>query len=150
MVIFLSVVTEGRVLPHVEKVPNDAKDDQGKDDANYCPSSNIHRVMGVTYPGEADPKCQNDHGKLDKGSEDLENPVGEPDSSIAENGRKVAEPCLKIDDDEHGTIETERGMPREKRQSCLMQLFLGSVAMGKPQANSVFILCDKPAVPITV
>ena len=101
------------MLPLVEKVTNDANGDQGKDDANYCPSSNIHWVMEVvTNPGEADPKCQNHHGELDKGSEDLENPVGEPDSSIAENGRKVAEPCLKIDDDEHGTIETERGMPR--------------------------------------
>ena len=105
MVIFLSVVTEGRVLPHVEKVPNDAKDDQGKDDSNYCPSSNIHWVMEVvTNPGEADPKCQNHHGELDKGSEDLENPVGKPDSTIAEDKREVAEPCLNIDDDEHGTI----------------------------------------------
>ena len=96
---------EGR--PFVEHIRNDHEGDEGKSHSNNSTCENIHGVVEiVTDSCQADPEGEDDHGKLDEGSEDLESPVDYSNWSTLVAG-EVTESCLEINNEKHPTVEAE-------------------------------------------
>ena len=58
----------------------------------------------VADPRQADPEGEGDHGELDEGSEDLDDPVEGPDAHVVHLG-EVCQPGLEIDNEKGGTEE---------------------------------------------
>ena len=75
----------------------------------------------VADPGEADPERQDDHGELEKGSYDLQDPVADSDRGPLDV-RHVVEPGLEVDDQEHSAVEAEAGVSGEEGETGLVKL----------------------------
>ena len=60
----------------------------------------------VADPRQADPEGEGDHGELDEGSEDLDDPVEGPDAHVV-HVWEVCQSGLEVDYEEGGTEEGE-------------------------------------------
>ena len=62
---------------------------------------------------------KDDDSKLDEGSENFECSVEEAKAGALVAG-KVAQPCLKVNNEKHATVEAEGGVSGEERESSLL------------------------------
>ena len=110
---------EGGAL--VEHVRGHEEGDAGEGDANQCTGDNVVRMVEVvTDPRQADPEGKGDHGELDEGSEDLDDPVEGPDAHVVHVG-EVCKSGLEVYYEEGGTEEGKGGVSREERESSLVE-----------------------------
>ena len=83
--------------PH-KHVSDHNQSHRGEAHSDDCTEDDIKRMMSVvTDSRQADPEGEDDHAKLEEGTDDLETPDEPSDTSVVDP-REVVEPGLEVDD----------------------------------------------------
>ena len=121
-------VARWKTLPEwgsfVEQVSYDGERDQGENNSDQGPGNNIHGVVEVVADsGKTDPEWEDDHGKLDERSQNLQDSVAESDWCSLDVGHLV-QPSLEVDDQEGSTVEAEAGVSGQEWETSFVEFFL--------------------------